>query len=99
MIKVFFCDLSRITRHPAAITEADLGECYNRMAHPTTSIVMQSWGVPNSTVNVVLTALQLIQFCLRIRFGESPEFLAAQTAIPLQDQVRVMDGAPLVSVH
>ena len=24
--KVFFCDLSRIIRHPAAITEVDLGE-------------------------------------------------------------------------
>ena len=57
MTKVFFCDLSRIMRHPAAITEADLGECYDRRAHPPTSIAMQSWGVPKCAVKVVLTAL------------------------------------------
>ena len=72
MSKVFFCDLSRIMRHPAAITEADLGECYDRMAHPPTSIAMQSWGVPKSACKVVLTALQLMQFCLKNGFGESP---------------------------
>ena len=33
MTKVFFCDHSKIMRHPAAITKADLGECYDRMAH------------------------------------------------------------------
>ena len=32
MSKVFFCDLSRTMRHPAAITEVDLGECYDKMA-------------------------------------------------------------------
>ena len=42
LTKVFFCDLSRIMRHPVAITEADIGECYDRMAHPPTSIAMQS---------------------------------------------------------
>ena len=42
MYMAFVCDLSRIMRHPAAITEADLGECYDRMAHPPTSIAIQS---------------------------------------------------------
>ena len=46
MSKVFFCDLSRIMRHPSEITDTDLGECYNRMAHPPTSIATQSWGGP-----------------------------------------------------
>ena len=57
MSKMFFCNLSRIMRHPATITEADLGECYDRMVHPPTSITMQSWGVFKSAVKVVLTAL------------------------------------------
>ena len=71
--KVFFCDLSRIMRHPSAITEADLGECYDRMAHPPTSITIQSWGVPKSACKIVLPALQLMQLCLRTAFGESPQ--------------------------
>ena len=43
MTNVFFCDLSKIMRHPAVITEADLGECYDRMARPLTTLAMQSW--------------------------------------------------------
>ena len=82
MTKVFFCDLSRIMRHPAAITEADLGECYDRMAHPPTSIAMQSWGVPESAVKVVITALQLVYFCLRTGFGESPELFGGTDSHP-----------------
>ena len=40
-------------RHLSAITETDLGECYDKMAHPPTSIEMQSWGyvVRLKTVN------------------------------------------------
>ena len=72
MTKVVFCDLSRIMRHPAVITEVDFGECYDRMAHPPTSIAMQSWGVLKSVYKVVLTALRLTQFCLRTSFRESP---------------------------
>ena len=83
MTKTFFTDSSRIMRHPAAITEADLGECYDRMAHPPTSIAMQSWGVPKSAVKVVLTALRLMQFCLRTGFGESPELFGGSTSHPL----------------
>ena len=57
MTKVFFCDLSRIMSHPAAITKADLGECYDMMAYPPTSIAMYSWAVPKYVVKVVLIAL------------------------------------------
>ena len=60
MTKTFFTNSSRIMRHPATITEADLGECYDRMAHPPKSIAMQSWGGPKSAVRVVLTALRLM---------------------------------------
>jgi hypothetical protein len=58
MTKVFICDLSRIRRHPAAVTAAGLGDCYNRMVYPPTSIATQSWGVPKSAIKVVLIALQ-----------------------------------------
>jgi len=50
MTKVMFCDHSKIMRHPAAISEADLGECFDRMAHPPTSLAMQSWGLPKKTL-------------------------------------------------
>ena len=82
MSEVFFCDFSRIMRYPAVITEADLGECYDRMAHPPTSIVMQSWGVPKSACKVVLTALQLMRFYLRTGFRESRQLFVGTKSRP-----------------
>ena len=73
MTKVMFADHSKIMRHPAAISEANLGECYDRMANPPTSLAMQSWGPPKNSAKIVLTALRLMQFCIRTGFGESPE--------------------------
>ena len=73
MTKVMFCDLSRILRHPAGITEEDLKECYDKMGHGPTSLAMQSWGVPRNACRIVLKALRLMQFCLRTGFGESEE--------------------------
>ena len=40
MTNILFCDLSIIMRHPAAITGADIEQCYDRMAHSLTSIVL-----------------------------------------------------------
>ena len=57
MTKVFFYGLSKIMRHPSAITEADLGKCNDRMAHTPTSKAMESCGVLNCAVKLVLTAL------------------------------------------
>ena len=73
MVKVFFFGLSIIMRHPAAITEADLGECYDIMLHPPTSAAMQSWGVPKYTCKDMLTVLRLMQLFLRTGFGGSPQ--------------------------
>ena len=73
MTKVMFCDDLKIIRHPAAIFEADLEECYDWMAHLPTSLAVQSWGLPVNSAKIVLTALRLMQFCIRTGFGESPE--------------------------
>ena len=73
MVKRTFCDMVRILHHPAGISELDFGDCYDRMAHPPTSLALQSFGVPRKAVKVLLQALQLMQFCLRTGFGESRE--------------------------
>ena len=46
MVKRTFCDIARIMHHPAGISELDFGDCYDRMAHPPTSLALQSFGVP-----------------------------------------------------
>ena len=80
--KIMFADHSKIMRHPAAISEADLGECYDRMAHPPTSLAMQSWGLPRNSAKIVLTALRLMNFCIRTAFGESPELFGGSEETP-----------------
>ena len=32
--KIMFCDHSKIMRHPVAMNEVDLKECYDKMAYP-----------------------------------------------------------------
>ena len=46
LTKQFFCDSSRCPHHPAGLRECDFGDCYDRAAHPPTSIALQSWGIP-----------------------------------------------------
>ena len=40
MSKTFFSNISKVQHHPASIEGCDLGDCYNRGAHPPTSIAM-----------------------------------------------------------
>ena len=80
--KIMFADHSKIMRHPAAISEAVLGECYDRMAHPPTSLAMQSWGLPRNSARIVLTALRLMNFCTIPGFGESPELFGGSEGTP-----------------
>jgi len=74
MSKTFFGDVSKVLHHPASIGGADLGDCYDCGAHPPTSIGMQAWGVPINAIKVLLTSLEMMQFCLKTGFGESKKW-------------------------
>ncbi len=45
LTKQFFCDSSQIQHHPLGLGEWDFGDCYDRAAHPPTSIALCSWGI------------------------------------------------------
>ena len=47
-----------------------------------TSIAIESWGDPKSAVKVLVTALQLMPFCLRAGFRESPELVGGTDSYP-----------------
>jgi hypothetical protein len=46
LTKQVFCDSSWSLHHPAGLGECNFGDCYDRTAHPPTSIALQSWGIP-----------------------------------------------------
>jgi hypothetical protein len=69
--KQFFCDSSRVLHHPAGLGECNFGDCYDRAAHPLTSIALQSWGIPRPAIHVLLKTMQTMQYVLKTGFGES----------------------------
>jgi hypothetical protein len=73
LTKQFFCDSSRSLHYPAGLGECDFGDCYDRAAHPLTSIALQSWGIPASAIRILLTSMQTMQYVLKTGFGESTE--------------------------
>jgi hypothetical protein len=80
--KQFFCDSSRSLCHPAGLGECDFSNCYDRAAHPPTSIALQSWGIPSSAICVLLMTMQTMQYVLKTGFGESTETYGGTTASP-----------------
>ena len=83
LTKQFFCDSSRCLHHPAGLGECDFGDCYDRAAHPPTSIALQSWGIPTSAIRVLLKTMQSMQYVLKTGFGESTESYGGTPESPL----------------
>ena len=78
----FFCDSSRVLHHPAGLGECDFRDCYDRAAHPPTSIALQSWGIPKSAIRVLLSTMQMMQYVLKTGFGKSSDSYGGTTASP-----------------
>jgi len=82
LTKQFFCDSSRSLHHPAGLGECDFGDCYDRAAHPPTSIALQSWGIPKSAIRVLLTSMATMQYVLKTGFGESTDSYGGTSSSP-----------------
>ena len=53
--KVLFYDIVRQLRMSAGISSVDAANCYNSIAHAITSLVFQSFGVPEEAIETMLT--------------------------------------------
>jgi hypothetical protein len=82
LTKQFFCDSLRSLHHPAGLGECDFGDCYDRAAHPPTSIALQSWGIPKSTIRVLLTSMATMQYMLKTGFEESVNSYGGTSSSP-----------------
>ncbi len=69
--KVLFYNIVRQLRRPAGLALVDANNCYNRIAHPTASMVFQSFGVPTSAIESILTMIQNMKFYLWRGYGDS----------------------------
>ncbi len=71
MTKIFICNKSRIHHHDTCITGNDFGDCYDWAAHPVAAISLQSFGVPQPVINILLKTMETMRFYLRTGFGKS----------------------------
>ncbi len=72
--KIIFCDVVRQLWCSAGLASVDTNNCYNWIAHPITSKVFQSFGVPAPTIKSILTTIQNMKFYLRMGYGNSTGF-------------------------
>ena len=75
LAKVLFYDIVRQLRRPAGLASVDADNCYDRIAHPMVSIVMQAFGVPAEACESMLSTIQDMKFYLRTGYGDSKEFV------------------------
>jgi hypothetical protein len=73
MTKVMMCNESRIHHHHLCIEGNDFGNCYHRITHPLASVALQSWGIPQESVRLILMAMQTMRFFLCTGYGESAD--------------------------
>ncbi len=66
-----FCDIARALHQTAAIECVDFANCYNAVAHPIASIVLQSFKVRKVMVAMMLSVLQTMKWYLKTAFGQS----------------------------
>jgi hypothetical protein len=71
MTKIFISGKSRMHLHGPYNAGNNFGDCYDRAAHPIAAISLQSLGVPQPAINVLLETMETMKFYLRTGFGES----------------------------
>jgi hypothetical protein len=74
-----FCDIACQKKYLAAITGADLAQCYDRIFHSITTLVSQCWGVPVNAIMCLLTTIQLMVVVLCIARRDSNSCYSAAT--------------------
>ena len=73
--KVLFYDIVRACRRPAGLASVDADNCYDRIAHPMLSMILQAFGVPANAVKSMLSTIQDMKFFLRTGYGDSKSYV------------------------
>jgi hypothetical protein len=84
LTKTLFYDVTCQARVPGAIASINASNCYNRIAHAMASLVFQAFGVPESAIGSMLSAIENMKFFLRTGFGDLTKF--AGGGIPIKTQ-------------
>jgi hypothetical protein len=94
LTKTLFYDVIRQARVPAAIALVDASNCYDRIAHAMALLVFQAFGVPESAIGSMLSAIENMKFFLRTGFGDSTKFAGGGICIKTQGLTQGNSASP-----
>ena len=94
LAKVLFYDIVRQLRVSAGISSVYASNCYDMISHAITSLVIQAFGVPEKTIETMLTAIEEMNYFLRTACGDSKEYVGSTIEIKFQGLRQVKGEAP-----
>jgi hypothetical protein len=84
LCKTLFYDITRQARVPAATTSVDASNCYDRIVHAMASIIFQAFGVPTTSIELMLGTIENMKLFLCTSFGDSKAFGGVGISIKMQ---------------
>jgi hypothetical protein len=99
--KIIIFDIARQLRQPMGLALVDADDCYDRIAHPMASMVLQAFGVPTGPIRSMLLTLQEMHFFLRTGYGNSTGYVGGSkgssiTAVKNQGMCQGNGASPAV---
>ena len=96
MPKVMFTNVCRTLHRNYAVASANLGQCYDAVAHGLCSIALQAFGAPMKAISLMLLNLQTMNFWLRTVFGDYDIPFGSTADNPYYRINQCSGGAPLL---
>ncbi len=94
LTKTLFFDTARQARASAAIPSVNASNYYDRIAHAIALLVFQAFGVPESAIESMLSAIENIKFFLQMGFGYSKIFAGGGVCIKVQGLTQSNGASP-----
>ena len=88
IVKIMFFDYLRITKTNGAFLAMDLENCFDRMAHPISSLCSQRLGVKPQIAKCMIKTLCSMRHYMRTAYGDSEWFYSGTSSKPLQGAVQ-----------
>ena len=88
IVKTLFFDYLRIHKKNGSFIAMDLMQCFDRMAHPISSLSTQRLGVPSTVVETMITTLCQMKHYIRTAYGDSDDWYSGTDDEPLQGGVQ-----------
>jgi hypothetical protein len=87
-VKVLYFDYLRINKRQGAFLAMDLMQCFDRMAHPVSSLATQRLGVHPNVVDTMIQTLCNMRHYIRTAYGDSEDYYTGAKDRPLQGGVQ-----------